>query len=518
MYTINSKVDKPDIEYLEKRANQLMKNGITVANVDKLHRKFEDEFTGIYRYIQDTYGIKNPNSSKQIVEYLESLDSPEVYNICYVDGKWTSKEDALSSLSMLGYTVATDILLCRKAKKYADSISAIKDNLGPDGRVHPVVSMSKTNRISYSKPALMSIPKPLLWHIVAPRKPGNIIISADIKNQEPSILINILKAESLLKALEDSRGLYESLFSIPFKAKAKLNILVTGGHKAGVIKNSELALIGNVPKVYYTPYLPAVDSTYYNDEQVSLIDITNVVVAPGSGKPSLPEKVTIETTDGNQYDVDVIWNDFDERKLAKNGIVEITGDIQGLDIRCEGVNRKEFKVAWNAMTYGASLMGVQNICKHIDGKLVYDFFMKLPEFSTYRKKCNALANSGQQTIKTYFGTTMSANESDRARLKRVLLDLPIQGTASDILSMLVKHTDEELASRGLQGKLDIVYTRHDEIIFEVDGGYAEEVGMDAVKALISELVEHRVDDWVPFKIEVTEVEPDELYLNIEELE
>ena len=476
MYRIDSKQEKPDIGYMKDEITRMMQRGIAVGDINSLYTRFENERKEIAKDIQDKYGIQNPNSSQQIVRFIEGLESPEVYEACYIDGKWTTNKDALATLSLLGHQFATDILDYRKAKKYAESIKSMIDAVGTDGRVHPQVSLSKTNRINYSSPALMNIPKPLLWHIIKPNKPGNVLISADIKNQEPSILINILNIESLKEALTDPNGLYEHLFSRPSS-------------------------------------IPAVSSTYYNGKQVRFIDATNIVKAPNTGKPDIPNKVLIQTIDGSQYMVDVVWDKYDERKLSKNVIIDVEGVVQGFEVRCEGINRKEFKTSWNAMTYGAGALGIKQMCKHINGEAIYNYFSKIEEFKKYRTMCRKAADNGQQNIRTYFGTILTAGESNTGRLKRILMDLPVQGTAADILSMLIRHANQEIKARGLEGKLSIYYTRHDEIIFEADKNWVESVGLSGAEAEIRDIVEHQVDDWTPFKLEVNEVTPDTLYID-----
>lgn len=514
MYHINSREEKPNIGYMLQRVTDLMQRGIKVANLDDLYSKFESERDNIAKEITAKYGIKNPNSSQQLTKYLESMDNAEVYETCCIDGKWTSNKDALGNLALLGYEFASDILDYRKAKKYAESIKSIMDAKASDGKIHPLVSLSKTNRINYSSPALMNIPKPLLWHIITPTKQGNVLISADIKNQEPSILINILNADSLKPALTADSGLYEYIFSKPFKATAPLHIFVTNDFKPGRISNSELSEIPNMPPVYYTPSLPAVTTTYYNNEQVKFIDSTSIVVKPGTTViPELPDTVLIQTMGGSQYHVPVIWENVDKKLLNKPNIIDITGDVQGLEIRCEGIERKEFKVAWNAMTYGASSFGVKQMCKHINGDIVYDYFSKIPEFKKYRSLCKKAADNGQQNIKTYFGTMLTAGESNPNRLRRILMDLPIQGTAADILSLLIMHVDRETKLRGIEEGLKIYYTRHDEIIFEASKDLVEKLGEDGVMAEIRDLVEHQVDDWTPFKVEISKVEPSALYID-----
>lgn len=520
MYHIDSKTDRPDIKYLEDTVKLMMIRGVNVADLGLLYARFIAEKDAIAQDITENYGIANPNSSQQIVKYISNIDNPEIYEICFVDGKWTSNKDALSSLSLIGYQFAKDILDYRKAKKYAESIKSMQDAVGSDGRVHPTVTLSKTNRINYSSPALMNIPKPLLWHIVKPNNPDNILVSADIKNQEPSILINLLGIDSLKAALTSDNGLYEYIFEKAFVGKARLNILVTSSYKEGLVTNEELASLGYVPPVYYTPDPPAVVSTYYNGEQVRVIDATSVVVKPGTKMEDikLPDKVLIETVNDKQYYVPVIWEDFNKKKLNVQGIIELSGEVQDLEIRCDGIYRKEFKIAWNAMTYGAGSFGIDKMCKHINGKTFYSFFSSIPEFKRYRNNCKAHAEKHQQYINTFFGTTLNAGgEENTFKLQRVLMDLPIQGTAADILSMLLKHCNEEINNK-YKGNIEIHYTRHDEMIFEVNKEWADKIGIDMVLDIIKDMTEHQVDNWTPFRVEVKELKPGKLYIDDDDME
>lgn len=511
MYHINSKVDKPDINYMVKKTLELMKLGIRLGEVDAMHARFLSMQQELGAEIQKSCGINNANSPAQICRYMESLGNMEVYEVCCIEKKWTSNGDALKILASMGYDFAKDILLYRKAKNHAESVnSMLKARSAFDGRVHPNVSLGKTNRINYTDPALMNVPKRLLWHIVAPREDGNVLFSADIKNQEPSILINLLNIEELKDALMDERGLYETLFTKPFQQKTKLNVFVTVNETCRIVSSKEMAE-SSLPPVYYTPLKPSVRSVYCKGEQVKLMEICNTVTTIGV-KPLLPETVSIETTSGNVYQVPVVWDEIKDKQIKTSGIIEVTGIVQGLDIRCAGIARDEFKQSWNAMTYGASIFGIKKMCKTINGDEVYRYFSKIPAFKNYKSQCVKMAERGIQRINTLFGTELIANEYDPGKLQRVLMDLPIQGTGSDILSMLIKHFDTEITLRGLVGKLEIYYTRHDELIIEGNGAWVSEVGVEHVKSIIGDILEHQIDDWIPFKVKIKEIKVEPLNL------
>lgn len=505
MYHIDSTKDKPDIGYMATRIRELMDEGIRLGDIDDLYEKFLGIQKELGDSITEKYGIQNPNSGPQVIEYMKDLDNMEVYEICYEGGKWSSRKDNLQELSDLGYQFAKDLLDYRSAKKCAESINSMIKARHPDGMVRPTVSLGKTNRINYSEPAIMNIPKHLLWYTVVPRGEGNSLYSVDIKNQEPSILINLLNIEELKDALVAGEGLYENLFKKPFVQRTRVTIYVTRDEERRIVPAEEMVDSETIPPVYYTPIKPTVDTIYYNDEKVKLIEVCNTITTVGV-EPLLPATVNVETVEGNIYEVEVEWDGLSANKLSKVGMAELEGTLKGLDIRCEGVYRSEFKQAWNAMTYGASRAGIKRMCKHIDGDKVYDYFSKIPQFKEYKSNCNKLVRRGIQAINTFFGTRLYADVEGQARLRRVLMDLPIQGTGADILSLLIKHLDNEIEVRGLKGKIGLYYTRHDEIIIEVDKQWEEEVGKQYVVETLKDILEHQIDDWIPFKVEVERVE------------
>lgn len=509
MYKIDSKVDKPDTSYLLNEVKRMMRDGVKLHDLDSMLSKYNSEANTYANYLRDNYGIDNPNSSKQIVGFMIGLSSAEVFDIANVDGKWSSNKDVLTELSDLGYDWADAILKYRKAKKYGDSIKALKDASDSKQMIHPEVSMSKTNRINYSSPALMNIPKSILWSTIAPKNDGDVLISADIKNQEPNILINLTDAEELKPALTSPNGLYEELFNQVYKVTARMNLMITDKDKSRYVTNAEMATHTNIPPVYYTPTRPMIQNCFVNGKRIVAIDIVNFIYNRKT-ENKLPDTVVVEVDDPDdtgEYLVrcKVNW-DIDrpdiQKKIAKGGHVEVDGVIEGIELRCEGQTRKEFKTAWNAMTYGSGIMGIRATCKVIDADTFFKYFNNIKELKDYRKRCSDLASNGIHNIRTYFRTLLDAGYAEPGRLKRILMDLPIQGTAADILALLVKHVNNEIEKRGLTGKLFIYFSRHDELIFEASKDWVNEVGINNVYDTIRDLTEHQVDNWTPFKVEV----------------
>lgn len=399
MFIIDSAFETPDFDYLTDRVKRGISEGIAVRNVRQLHSKLIESQNAMAKTIKEQYGINNCNSPTDILNYFQTVIDEEIAT-CLSDeeGKWSTRKDNLIPLAMLRHQDAIDILSYRKAKTYAQSVGQIVECLNGDGRIRPKFSLGKTNRINYKEPALMNIPKNILWHVISPRTAGNILISVDIKNQEPWIMINLLGIEKLKRLLNVHGGLYESLFKLIFDAEP-------------------------------TP-----------------------------------------------------------------------------------LERSEFKQAWNALTYGATKFGLKSICKHIDGDKLYTFFSTIPEYKKYSGRAWGLAKKGIRSVSTHFGTELHASESG-ARLRRVLMDLPIQGTGSDILALLTKHFDDEVEERGIEDSLDIYYSRHDEFIIEVDYDYFMEQGVDAVIATLADIFEHRIDDWEPFQVKIGVIDPGELFIS-----
>ena len=102
-----------------------------------------------------------------------------------------------------------------------------------------------------------------------------------------------------------------------------------------------------------------------------------------------------------------------------------------------------------------------------------------------------------KVCKTYFGTQIYPSEKSRGK-ETVAINLPIQGTAADIMVILLEHIYNELATGMYRDLISIYFTRYDEVVFRVSNEVQEG---DAVR-YIQGLMEHRVDDWSAFKVKL----------------
>lgn len=525
MYYINRKKDKPDIGYMQAVIEGLMKRGIRLADCNKLKNHYTSLRETLRLDLRDKYGIENPNSTKQITSFIQDLSNQisvesknDIINICYDDenNKWTSNATAMGKLADLGYEFAQDLLDYRHAKKYAEAIESIVEDMDENGLIHPTVTLGKTNRINYSRPGIMTIPKQLLWHMVAPLTDGNVLYSVDIKNQEPNILINMTGAEELKYALESEEGLYETMFKDCFAPVATANILVDTFDEDRVYNIPEIKALGTISPAMYSATRPMNKEVYYKDKKV--IGIETICMGGSKGNyPKLPNTVDIELEDGSIESVSVDWESA-EKKYKKANDYSLIGKLHGLDIKITKAERKEFKTSWLAISYGASIFSIKMNCKTIDGGQVYKYVTGIEAIKNYRNQIDKLAKQGINTIGTIFGNRLYAGdyEGDYKKLKRILLDLPVQGSGADILSLLIKRFYDYTKQFGLEDKLSLYYTRHDELIIEVNKDWIAEVGKDKVNAVLHDMLEHQIDDWTPFKIEVTETKAESLADEIEE--
>ena len=77
---------------------------------------------------------------------------------------------------------------------------------------------------------------------------------------------------------------------------------------------------------------------------------------------------------------------------------------------------------------------------------------------------------------------------------------------------------KSLDEKEISDKMSIYYTRHDELIIEVNGEWLNEVGEVKVEEILRDMLEHQVDDWIPFKIEVVQTKAEALGIDLEEEE
>jgi DNA polymerase-1 len=83
----------------------------------------------------------------------------------------------------------------------------------------------------------------------------------------------------------------------------------------------------------------------------------------------------------------------------------------------------------------------------------------------------------------------------RAQAEREAVNMPIQGTAADILKQAMIDLHAALPARGLDARM--ILTVHDELLFECDRSAA-----DAAAAVVRERMENAVSLSVPLTVDI----------------
>lgn len=78
----------------------------------------------------------------------------------------------------------------------------------------------------------------------------------------------------------------------------------------------------------------------------------------------------------------------------------------------------------------------------------------------------------------------------RSIAEREAINMPVQGTAADIIKLAMRDIDRAITERGLQGKM--ILQVHDELVFDVPENERDRFG-----ALIPEIMEGVLDTYLP---------------------
>ena len=160
----------------------------------------------------------------------------------------------------------------------------------------------------------------------------------------------------------------------------------------------------------------------------------------------------------------------DATARAMYGVQDVTSD-----------QRRIAKILNFGVIYG---LGPQGVARQTDlsvqqGREFIDlYFGKYPgirDFIEYQKQ-TAKMRGYAETLKgrrRYLPDLRSANQGHRAAAERVAVNMPIQGTAADVIKVAMVNIADELHRRELESRMTAQV--HDELIFEVAPGELEEV-------------------------------------------
>ncbi len=131
---------------------------------------------------------------------------------------------------------------------------------------------------------------------------------------------------------------------------------------------------------------------------------------------------------------------------------------------------------------------------------IRQYFENFPKIREWQQRTLEFtrANGYAETIfgrRRYLPAITSSNFQVRSAAEREAINMPIQGTAADIIKIAMVRIDEALRTKGLQSRM--ILQIHDELIFECP---ADEV--PAVRALCEEIMPKAADLRVPLKVDI----------------
>ena len=167
--------------------------------------------------------------------------------------------------------------------------------------------------------------------------------------------------------------------------------------------------------------------------------------------------------------------------------------------------RREAKAVNFGIIYGISDFGLAenlSVSPKAAGEYISKYFEKYPEVKVYMDENVAFAKRNGYAV-TYFGRKRyirelnSSNYNLRAFGERVAMNMPLQGSAADIMKIAMINVLKTLEERGLRSKL--ILQVHDELVIDAFLDEREEVGK-----ILVDCMENAVKLAVPLTVDVKE--------------
>jgi DNA polymerase-1 len=157
-----------------------------------------------------------------------------------------------------------------------------------------------------------------------------------------------------------------------------------------------------------------------------------------------------------------------------------------------------FGVLYGLTDYG--LASREGISRQEAGQFIKTYFEKYADVKQWREELVATVrhNGYAETLagrRRYIPDIHSSNFNIRSAAERMAINMPIQGTASDIIKIAMNRIDAEMIERGMKTRM--LLQVHDELIFE--GPKAE---LDDLRELVVRIMPASMALAVPLKVDV----------------
>ncbi|MCL6648901.1 MAG: DNA polymerase I [Chloroflexi bacterium] len=176
-------------------------------------------------------------------------------------------------------------------------------------------------------------------------------------------------------------------------------------------------------------------------------------------------------------------------------------------VSLEAVTPEQRRVAKTTnfgVIYGISDFGLAertDLSRQEAAQFIRTYFETYPGIRDYIERTKEAARRGRvQTLTGRFQRfsereILSATPSVRGAAERTAINMPIQGTAADIIKLAMVRLHRELTERGIQ--CGLLLQVHDELLLEVEERRVEEIAR-----LVCDVMEHAYELSVPLKVEV----------------
>ena len=133
-------------------------------------------------------------------------------------------------------------------------------------------------------------------------------------------------------------------------------------------------------------------------------------------------------------------------------------------------------------------------------KVIDDYYQTYAGVKRYMDELPEMARQADCTVRSIFGRLrrlpdLNGKGASRAGAEREAINMPMQGSASDIVKLAMLRVDEALQREKLKARM--ILQIHDELVFEVP---REEVGRTA--EVVKETMEHVAEIDVPLPVEI----------------
>lgn len=408
------------------------------------------------------YGLKKPDSPREVEWFLRSFNSLEIASLMYdlKKGGWDLTIDALCEVAnkFTGIQEINVLYEYKQAMGTARSFQMLERHLKGGDIVHPKAKVTSTNRIMFVEPFISGLPKKCKPFL--PVNEDSVLLSVDVKAQEPNIIVNWFGSPNLREVAATENDIYTGV------AKAALLPRVS------IIEGSGKSI---------TPVHKGIAWIWGTGD--SLLHIENV---HQSFLLDNPRAVTGVFESGMRRRLPIKWGE--RTKGTAVGVLDLTSEVSDMTFKLNHGARDEVKDVWNLLAYGGSLASAKALCNVLDGSVLVDHIKT--ELRLSRKVDEDIAQ------KTYFDTDLI---SDKKLGYRSVRNRMIQGTGADLMTLLIERFYSEKRPEGV----DIYLTRYDELVIEVPLTFFDKHnGGEGVSEYLTDIFEHQIDDFTPFKVAV----------------